>query len=66
MTASGLSAQASGCGLFYRGSAQQLAVQLLGALCMVAWSGSLSCALFYILRHGGLLRIPHDSKDYGE
>jgi Ammonium Transporter Family len=44
-------------GLFYRGSFQQLGVQLVGVLVISAFTGFVSCILFYSLHFMGFLRV---------
>lgn len=45
-------------GIFYGGSGQLLAIQLSGALIIVAWTLTTSIPLFMILKCSGIFRVP--------
>ncbi|KAI7846332.1 hypothetical protein COHA_000169 [Chlorella ohadii] len=52
-------------GVFYGGSGRQLGMQLLGMLCIAAWTCSLSFILFWCLRKAGWLRVDKESEQQG-
>jgi ammonium transporter, Amt family len=55
-------------GWFVGGNGSQFAVQLVGALCIMAWVCSTCVVLFIILRFAGVLRVPveHEKKGLDE
>jgi len=52
-----------GNGVFYGGD--QLGVQLVGSIAIIAWSGTISLALFVPLRKLGMLRLSDNFQDNG-
>lgn len=54
-----------GYGLFYGGGGTQFGIQLLGLVCIAAWSASLAGALFLALRKIGWLRVSKEEESQG-
>ncbi|PRW61429.1 ammonium transporter [Chlorella sorokiniana] len=52
-------------GVFYGGSGRQLGMQLLGLVCIAAWTCALSFLLFWSLRKAGWLRVDKESEQQG-
>uniref|UniRef100_A0A7S3DLT4 Ammonium transporter n=1 Tax=Palpitomonas bilix TaxID=652834 RepID=A0A7S3DLT4_9EUKA len=55
----------SSVGIFYEGNGTLLGVQILGVLCIIAWSGALSSLTFFSLRMMKILRIDEECEVSG-
>jgi|UniRef100_A0A7S4G8R3 Amt family ammonium transporter len=52
-------------GLFYGGGWEQLGIQLIGVICIMAWVGCLTALFFFIFKAGKILRVPPHVEDMG-